>query len=65
MSKTNNEPQITFLATFPQIQSAVKVHGSDGMRIQLDVPESEMMNAIGLLGMRDVVLKITVEPEKT
>ena len=51
---------ITFLASFPPIQSAIKA-GSDGMRIQLDIPESEMANAVELLAMRNVVLRVTVE----
>lgn len=56
--------EITFLASFPPIQSAIKIAGAgDGMRIQLDVPESEMANAIGLLAWRQRVLKVTVELE--
>lgn len=54
---------ITFLASFPAIQSAIKV-GQDGMRIQLDVPETEMANAVELLAMRGMVLRVTVEPEE-
>ena len=53
----------TFLATFPDIQSAIKI-GRDGMRIQLDVPESEMGSAVELLAWRGVVLRVTIEPEK-
>jgi hypothetical protein len=54
-----SEP-IAFLASFPPIQSAIKV-GQDGMRIQLDIPETEMANAVELLALRNVVLKVTVE----
>lgn len=51
-----------FLASFPHIQSAIKIYGSgDGMRIQFDIPESEMGNAVDLLTMRQAVLRITVE----
>ena len=53
---------VSFLASFPPIQSAIKV-GQDGMRIQLDIPESEMANAIGLLGMRECILVVTVQKE--
>lgn len=55
-----SDKPITFLASFPAIQSAIKV-GDSGMRLQLDVPESEMANAVELLAMRNVVLKVTVE----
>ena len=51
---------IVFLANFPAIQSAIKI-GQDGMRIQLDIPESEMGNALGLLAWRDKVLRVRVE----
>ena len=51
---------VSFLASFPPIQSAIKV-GQDGMRIQLDIPESEMANAVELLGLRDCVLSVEIE----
>lgn len=54
-----SEP-ITFLASFPAIQSAIRV-GDDGMRIQLQIPESEMNNALWLIAMREKRLKVTVE----
>lgn len=55
---------ITFLASMPPIQSAVKVSGDgNGMRIQLDVPEKEMANAVELLALRGVVLRVTIEAE--
>jgi hypothetical protein len=58
------EEPIQFLAAFPPIQTAIKITGSgDGMRIQLDIPESEMGQAARLLLMREKVLKITVEEE--
>ena len=53
---------ITFLAAFPPIQSAIKI-GDAGMRIQLDVPESEMAAAVGLIALRDAVLRVTVQAE--
>lgn len=54
-----SEP-ITFMASFPAIQAAIKV-GDDGMRIQLHIPESEMENALWLIAMREKRLKVTVE----
>jgi len=44
--------------------SAIRVDGSGGgMRIQFDVPESEMAEAIKLLAWRQCVLVVTVRPE--
>lgn len=51
---------VTFLASFPPIQSAIKI-GQDGMRIQFDIPETEMASAVRLLALRDVVLRVTVQ----
>lgn len=51
---------ITFKASFPDIQSAIK-RGRDGMRIQLDIPESEMASAVLLLGLMNKVLEVTVK----
>lgn len=54
---------ITFHASFPAIQSAIKVTGTgDGMRIQFDIPESEMPAALGLLAFRQMMMRITVDP---
>lgn len=52
----------TFLATIPDIQSAIKI-GRDGMRLQLEVPEMELGEALQVLRWRAVVLKVTIEPE--
>lgn len=52
---------VTFLCTFPLIQSAIKVAGDGGMRIQLDIPDSEMNEAVRLLAMRGEVLSVTVQ----
>ena len=51
----------TFRATFPPIQSAIKIYGDEtGMRIQLEIPESDMAQAVKLLAMRGKVLLVTV-----
>jgi len=53
---------VTFLASFPAIQTAIKRSGNgDGMRIQLDIPESEMPNAALLLAWTQKRLRVTVE----
>lgn len=59
-SVESNNNKVQFLASFPPIQSAIKI-GQDGMRIQLDIPETEVENAIALIALRDVVLRVTVE----
>ena len=56
-------PRASFLATIPPIMSGIKT-GGDGMRVQFDIPESEMGEGAKLLAMRGQVLKITVEVDK-
>lgn len=51
----------TFIAHFPSIQSAILVAGDGGMKIRLDIPESQMGAAIPLLTMRGQALRVTVE----
>jgi hypothetical protein len=51
--------EITFLASLPPIASAILV-GQDGMKVKLDIPESEMAQAVHLLTMRGKVLEVTV-----
>ena len=54
----------TFLATFPPILSSIKIHGmGEGMRVQLEIPESEMHEAVKLLQWRGMVIRVTVESE--
>ena len=50
----------TFRASIPPIMSGIKT-GGDGMRVQFDIPESDMAEAVKLLMMRGKVLSITVE----
>lgn len=49
-----------FTAAIPDIMSGIKT-GSDGLRFQMDVPETEMGEAIKLINMRGKLLKVTVE----
>jgi hypothetical protein len=52
---------VTFLASFPPIQSAIKLDGRDGARIQLDIPENEMGNFIKVLMWKGEVFQVTIE----
>lgn len=55
-----SDRSITFLASLPPFQSAIKT-GRDGVRIQLDIPESEKMNAAPVQLLFDRLLRITIE----
>ena len=49
-----------FLASIPPIMAGIKT-GGDGMRVQFDIPESEMGEGAKLIAMRGMVLRVTVE----
>ena len=53
---------ITFRASFPPILTAIKRSGNgDGLRIQLDIPESDVLGAIGLAALTQERLLVTVK----
>lgn len=53
---------VSFVASFPPILTAIKRSGDGGgMRIQLDIPESEMANAALLLAWTRQRLRVTIE----
>lgn len=52
-----------FNATIPPIMSGIKT-GGDGMRVQFDIPESDMGEAARLLAMRGKRLRVVVEVAK-
>lgn len=50
----------TFIASIAPIQSGIQT-GSDGMRLKIDIPESEMGEAVKLVAMKGKLLRVTVE----
>ena len=56
---------VSFVASFPNIQTAIRVAGDGGARILLDIPESELPAIARLLLLRGVVLTVTVEVQRS
>jgi len=54
---------ISFLASLPPIQSAIKLDGQGGARIQLEVPEEDIMEVMKLAMLKGIVFKVTVDAE--
>jgi len=60
-----SETKITFLASMPPIDSALRFSGAgNGARLQLDIPENQMEFAAWLLAMRQCRLRVTIEIEQ-
>lgn len=62
VENTTVTSSITFEASLPMIQSAVKVGGEGSMRLQLDIPQSDMTKALPIVGWQGQVLRVTVKP---
>lgn len=54
--------KIEFIASLPPIQSALSVSGdSNGARMKVDIPETELPQAIKLLLWRGKLFRLTAE----
>jgi hypothetical protein len=61
MGKKRDE--LKFLASLPPIQGAIR-QGPDAMRIVLEVPGTEVPNALGIMLMHGKRLEVTVKVAK-
>jgi hypothetical protein len=59
-----SDDRAVFRASLPPILSAIRFSGDGGMRVQLDIPETDLGEATKLLLWKGTVLRITVEPEQ-
>ena len=50
---------VTFPATIPPMETAVKIHGEGGARIQLDIAESELAMFLPALVFRGRQMMVT------
>lgn len=52
---------VTFAATIPGIETAIKVHGDGGARMILDIAEDDLAGFLPALVMRGKRLSVTLE----
>ena len=55
--------KIQFVACLPDSQSAISIGGDGATRIKLDIPESELAEAIKLVLLKGQTFQVTVENE--
>ena len=61
MKPKRQPPQsVTFPATIPPIETAIKVHGEGGARMLLDIAESDLGAFLPALAMRGKRLAVTL-----
>lgn len=51
---------LTFLASIAPLQSAMTIAADGGMRIKMDVPETELRNIKRLMALRGKVLRVSI-----
>ena len=52
---------IKFSASLPDIQSAISVSGEGATRVKLDIPESEIAEAIKLVTLKGQSFQVVIE----
>lgn len=53
--------KLEFIASLPDIQSAITISGEGATRVKFDIPESELPNAIKLVMLKGQAFKISIE----
>lgn len=52
---------IEFMASFPDLQSAITISGDGATRVKLDIPESEIANAVKLVLLKGQAFRVKIE----
>ena len=53
--------EITFIASLPDIQSAISIGGDGATRVKLDMPESELPETIKLVMLKGQAFRVIIE----
>ena len=57
--------RISFTATVPDIMSAINISGQGAIRLKLDIPESEIAEAVKLILLKNTAFRVTVDADET
>jgi hypothetical protein len=57
--KATDDKAVTFLASIPPMETAIKIHGEGGARVQLDIAESDLASFLPALTLRCNLLAVT------
>ncbi len=53
--------KLEFIASLPDIQSAITISGEGATRVRFDIPESEIANAVKLVLLKGQAFKVKIE----
>ena len=56
--------EIEFIASLPDIQTAITISGEGATRVKFDIPESEIANAVKLVMLKGQAFKVKIETIK-
>ena len=56
--------EIEFIASLPDIQSAINIGGDGSTRVKLDIPESELAEAMKLVLFKGQAFRVKIESIK-
>ena len=57
--------KIEFIASLADTQSAINIGGDGATRLKLDIPESELAEAVKLVLFKGMAFKVTINDELT
>ena len=57
--------RISFTATVPDIMSAINISGQGAIRLKLDIPESEIAEAVKLVLLKNTAFRVTIDADET
>ena len=53
--------KLEFIASLPDIQTAITISGEGATRVKFDIPESEIANAVKLVLLKGQAFKVKIE----
>lgn len=53
--------KLEFIASLPDIQSAITISGEGATRVKFDIPESEIANAVKLVLLKGQAFRVGIE----
>ena len=53
--------EIEFIASLPDIQTAISIGGDGATRVKLDIPESELAQAVKLVMLKGKAFRVKIE----
>ena len=57
--------RISFTASVPDIMSAINISGQGAIRLKLDIPESEIAEAVKLVLLKNTAFRVTIDADET